>query len=233
MRHACNDKGFTLIEIIISVSVTLVVVLGIYNIYYKFTRATSCSQLMVGAQQKARVAAEMMFRDIVLTGFSVPNTFPGTKDILPSIEVAKDNEITFRFVDPNFPGGDKKRMVVTYKAESSPKTPIVKTECEADEDWEVVEPCKTANYIDSLNPSAAGGGLFFEYFNLDGAQVTPESEATQEDKEKALDSIRYVSVAVSVRTEKECLRVDDTVGFDSVSLKTRVRLRNKMGMTRP
>lgn len=228
-----NDRGFTLVEITISLVITLIVAVVLFKLYNSFSREASCSMLKVEAQQKARVAVEMMVRDIGLTGFAVPSTYPVTNDILPSVAVAKDNEVTVRFIDPDYINGEEKRLVVTYEVGTSSDNPLVKTTCEADTDWAVTTVCETANYVNSLDPDASGGGLFFKYFNRDGAEVTPEMEPTFEDKEIALNSIKYVGIQISVRTEIECLRASGVVGFDSISVNTRVALRNKIGRGRP
>ena len=228
MKSTENNKGFTLIEVVIAVALTLLLAVACYKLYYQFIRSTSCSDQRVEAQQKARMATEMMYRDISLTGYDVPSKFPITKELLPSVVVAKESEVTFRFVNPNHVDGEKKRFVLTYEAGTTEENPITKTECEADENWDITTVCKSDSYINNLDPNSPGGGLFFKYYNVGGAEVFPELEPTEEDKQKMLDSIRYIAVAVTVRTEKECLRVDGTTGYDSMSIDTRIRLRNKL-----
>lgn len=227
-----DNKGFSLVEVLIAIVLTLVVVTGVYKLYYQFEKSVACDNLEVTAQQKARVALEMLFRDISLTGYDVPSKFPITKELLPSVAEAKESEITFRFLDPDSPGGGLRRMLITYKVGSGSERPLEKTECLTDKNWIVIEPCETNNYINSLAPDSDGGGLVFSYSNINGAQVIPDDELTEEAKVIALDSIRYVKIGVSVITEKECLRKDGTVGFSSVTMNSSVKLRNKIGRRR-
>ncbi len=231
-ENKINNRGFTLLEVVMAMVITLVVILGTYKLYDMFVKETDCANLEVAAQQKARVALEMLFRDIALTGFDVPSKFPVSKEVMPSVVEAKENEITFRYVDPDSPGGGLRRMVTTYKVGAGENKPLEKTECLADNNWLVLTNCKTSNYINNLDPAASGGGLSLKYTNIEGAEVLPDLEPTPADKEAALDTIRYVSISVVVKTEKECLKRDGTVGFSSVGMTSSVRLRNKIGRRR-
>jgi prepilin-type N-terminal cleavage/methylation domain-containing protein len=70
-----SREGFTLIEILISVSIFALVLIGIYNLF-DTSRATYVSgQRKVDVQQNARAALDEIVREIRMTGY-FPENFP-------------------------------------------------------------------------------------------------------------------------------------------------------------
>ncbi len=83
-----SREGFTLIEILISVSIFALVLIGIYNLF-DTGRATYVSgQRKVDVQQNARAALDEIVREIRMTGY-FPENFPPTAPLLVNpIQVA-------------------------------------------------------------------------------------------------------------------------------------------------
>jgi prepilin-type N-terminal cleavage/methylation domain-containing protein len=85
-----SRKGFTLIEILISVSIFALILIGIYNLF-DTSRATYVSgQRRVDVQQNARAALDEIVREIRMTGYFPENfTTPPASPLLANpIQVA-------------------------------------------------------------------------------------------------------------------------------------------------
>lgn len=77
MNHTINvpvlcERGFTLIELMISLVITTVIVAAGYTILTSTHKATLANERAVGTQQNARVAMELIARDIKQAGFGMP-----------------------------------------------------------------------------------------------------------------------------------------------------------------
>ena len=86
-----SQEGFTLIEILISLSIFLLVLLGIYELF-DWNRATYVSsQRKVDVQQNARVALDEIVRQIRMAGY-FPENFPTppTPALANPIQIATD-----------------------------------------------------------------------------------------------------------------------------------------------
>jgi prepilin-type N-terminal cleavage/methylation domain-containing protein len=87
-----SQEGFTLIEILISLSIFLLVLLGIYELF-DWNRATYVSsQRKVDVQQNARVALDEIVRQIRMAGYFPENfaTPPAAPLLANPIQVATD-----------------------------------------------------------------------------------------------------------------------------------------------
>jgi type IV pilus assembly protein PilW len=70
-RMLC-ERGFTLIELMISIVISLVIIVAGYTILTATNRATISNERAVGTQQNIRVAMELIARDIKQAGFGMP-----------------------------------------------------------------------------------------------------------------------------------------------------------------
>lgn len=71
VRVQC-ERGFTLIELMISVVISSVIVAAGYTVLTTTHRATISNERAVGTQQNIRVAMELIARDIKQAGFGMP-----------------------------------------------------------------------------------------------------------------------------------------------------------------
>lgn len=65
------EKGFTLVELLISIVISSVIVAGGYTVLTTTHRATISTERAVGTQQNVRVAMELIARDIKQAGFGM------------------------------------------------------------------------------------------------------------------------------------------------------------------
>jgi len=85
-----NQKGFTFIEMLISLSIFLLVLLGIYDLFDSSRAIYVSGQQKVDVQQNARVALDEMVRQIRMAGY-FPENFTATPPVpllTNSIQVA-------------------------------------------------------------------------------------------------------------------------------------------------
>ncbi len=97
LRTPKDTRGFTLIEILIALSMFLIVLFAIYS-SFEGSRATyAAGEQKANIQQNARIAIELMGADLRLTGFGHPATglaWDSTVSCLPGQEVAIPSAIT-------------------------------------------------------------------------------------------------------------------------------------------
>ena len=68
MTRIKNNKGFTLVEILVALVIDFIVLAGIYAAFYSQQKSHVKEQQVVDAQQNVRGAAEFMVREIRLAG---------------------------------------------------------------------------------------------------------------------------------------------------------------------
>ncbi len=71
VRVLC-ERGFTLVELMISIVISSVIVAAGYTILTTTHKATISNERAVGTQQNIRVAMELIARDIKQAGFGMP-----------------------------------------------------------------------------------------------------------------------------------------------------------------
>ncbi|NOS36036.1 MAG: hypothetical protein GQ522_05310, partial [Deltaproteobacteria bacterium] len=87
-----RQAGFTIIELLVAIAVTMIVAVGLFSIYDTFFKQTHVQDMVLEAQQNARAAINLLEREVVNAGYG-----GGTADIFT---VANLDEIEFRYTDP-------------------------------------------------------------------------------------------------------------------------------------
>jgi type IV pilus assembly protein PilW len=64
----CRAKGFTLIELMVTLAVASIVMAAIYGVYATLTRSYTTENVAADVQQAARAAIDFMAEDIVMAG---------------------------------------------------------------------------------------------------------------------------------------------------------------------
>ncbi len=115
LRFITNQQGFTLIEMLIAVAMTLLVLSGVYEVFNSQQNAYNIQDQVAEMQQNARVAMDIMTREIKMAGydpeetgwtpFSSGNTDSDTIQFYCDLNPDSDNppedtdeDITFDFV---------------------------------------------------------------------------------------------------------------------------------------
>jgi prepilin-type N-terminal cleavage/methylation domain-containing protein len=85
-----NQKGFTLVEVLIVAFMLSLVMAAVYSLYQTHLRSAYVSDEVVEVQQNLRVGIESMTRDIRMAGFLVPRTMPPTLTPIDNASTATD-----------------------------------------------------------------------------------------------------------------------------------------------
>jgi prepilin-type N-terminal cleavage/methylation domain-containing protein len=96
-----NNKGLTLIELLVGLVICAIVVAGIYRLFIAQSRAYTVQDQVVEVQQNIRSAMEVMLRDLRMTAYDDDRT-PLVSIAQPSI-VPRDDSITVRYELNNAP----------------------------------------------------------------------------------------------------------------------------------
>jgi len=96
-----NDKGLTLIELLIGLVICAMVVAGIYRLFVAQSRAYTVQDQVVEVQQNIRSAMEVMLRDLRMTAYDDDRT-PLVTVAQPAI-VPGDQAVTVRYELGNAP----------------------------------------------------------------------------------------------------------------------------------
>src|SRR4030095_2103362 len=91
-----NQDGFMLIEFMVAMSIFLLILVGIFQVFDPSSRAYSTAEPTLGAQQSARVAMDMMARQIGMAGYFPENIDQGAANDLAGpvrIQAATDTAL--------------------------------------------------------------------------------------------------------------------------------------------
>ncbi len=68
-NEGSNQKGMTLIELLVGLVISAIIVAGVYRVFVAQTRAYTVQEQVVEVQQNIRGAMELMLRDIRMAGY--------------------------------------------------------------------------------------------------------------------------------------------------------------------
>lgn len=216
-----RNAGFTLVELLVAMTLGLVVLGGILQMFVRQHRTNAVQQQVTYAQQNVRAAMDLMVREIRGSGYNPTNAdgFEGilaasatyvriqsdlnadgdTDDSASSKRTAPDLEDPHEDVTYKF---DKKKLVLRRGVRKDPtkgKQPptMIRNVTDLRLGYELWD--STTGTVVMLDP--------------------PAEPLTQEQRSK----VRAVIIRLAVRTEK---RDPDTRQFHNRQLATRVRIRN-------
>ena len=199
-----SDKGFTIIELLIALFITGVVATAVYTVYTNFFRQSTIQEMTLEAQQNARVAINMMERELMNAGYDA-----GTADV---ISEATANSVEFRYtdpeLDPNLTTTPGKLLKVKYWRLSSGGVQYLVKKTDNLSDSTVGSTVQVIPDVDSLT---------FTYYNLNGAVLT--STATQLE----MNAIRFISIRLVTETSEV---MPGTTVKKTYEMETHIRLRN-------
>jgi type IV pilus assembly protein PilW len=191
-----KEKGFSLIELMIAMALSGIVIGAIYNLYIGQSRSYVIQDQVAEMQQNARVAMDMMVRDIRMAGFDP------TREAGAGFVAATSNSIQFT-ADRNSDGDlDDADEDITYSLYDS-------------NDADTLD--------DDLGRDTGGGNqpvaenissLTFSYFDEDGNSTAD------------LSQIRSVEITLTAQTAERDPDYTPNGGYRTRTLETVVKVRN-------
>jgi type IV pilus assembly protein PilW len=190
-------KGFTLIEMVVALGLSLVTVSAVYSLYISELRAQSVREDRLEMQQQARVVMDVISRELLMAGYDPRG-------------VNNDVDLTNNFQGITY---DPSRLLI--KADLNGNGLIA----DANESITFVYDSKTF----TLRRNTGGGNqpfgeniesFFVRYFD-EGGNPTIDSA-----------SIRQVKITVTARTEDPDLKYVQNGGYRTVTLQSRLTPRN-------
>ncbi len=73
-----NQKGITLIELLISLLISAVILAGVYRVLISEAQVYSTQDVLAEAQNAARIGMEILVADLRMAGFDRPNSVGGS-----------------------------------------------------------------------------------------------------------------------------------------------------------
>lgn len=99
-----NNRGFSLIELMVSLVISSFVVAGIYGVYTIQQRSYKVQEQVSEMQQRLRAAVQFMASEIRMAGYDPPNDYPDPNPYDPAevcddakIETMNRDELVFEF----------------------------------------------------------------------------------------------------------------------------------------
>ena len=96
MRYAQlrSQDGFTLVEMMVAISIFLLILVGVFQVFDPSNRAYLNSQHKLGVQQNGRVAMDMIVRQVRMTGYFPENIDTDTtNDISNRIQAGSESAL--------------------------------------------------------------------------------------------------------------------------------------------
>ena len=199
MKIKKNKKGFTAIELMISLAILSIALSSIYSLYMSFIRTCTKEGVKIRVQQSVRSGLDMMIRDIRLAGLDPEGTGDfGIIEAKPQrIQFTADRDMDGKLDDADATDGidlpDMENMAYVYDGNSTLKMFLYEADGNPETDEVMAE-----NVTD----------LTFTYYN------------SNDDTTSNLDEIRTVDIQMTIQ------RPSGKDGQISRTLVKRVKCRN-------
>ena len=199
MKIKKNKKGFTAIELMISLAILSIALSSIYSLYMSFIRTCTKEGVKIRVQQSVRSGLDMMIRDIRLAGLDPEGTGDfGIIAVTPQrIQFTADRDMDGELDDADATDGidlpDMENMAYVYDGNSTLKMFLYEADGNPETDEVMAE-----NVTD----------LTFTYYN------------SNDDTTSNLDEIRTVDIQMTIQ------RPSGKDGQISRTLVKRVKCRN-------
>ncbi|MCL4872925.1 hypothetical protein KJ039_02470 [bacterium] len=197
--------GYSLIEILIAIFITGVVAVSIYSLYNTFFIQSHTQDLKVEAQQNARVALNLMEREIMNAGYAACDG--------NVIQEATATSIQFVYTDPEEDAGLSATagqcLRVRYALQTLNGVQVLarRADTGGESGWTAGTTELVAEHVDNI---------VFSYYDMDGNPVNTSTQAGRNE-------IRFVSVNLVTKTKSVIQGTGAPATFMS---ETNIRLRN-------
>ncbi len=196
-------RGFTLVELLIAIFIAALVSAGIYAIYNNFFRQTTTQDMMLEAQQNARVAINLMERELMNAGYNA-----GTPDIITEATAAS---VEFIYFDPDSLSATyNQRLKVKYSLQTAGGVQYLVRKADNLTAASVGATEQVIPYVNNLT---------FTFYDINGGGLTAAALAAQAGR----NTIRFVSVNLVTQTKAA---PPGSAAPKTFMVETHIRLRN-------
>ena len=184
------NKGFTLVELMVTLAISSLVMSGIYAVFHKQVATHNTERLVVSMQQNARAAMSFMERDIRMARYD-PLGSSGA-----NILIAERARLQFQ-IDDNEDGailGAQETITYDLDNDAAPKDGIADVaDCNLvrDDDSGVVPLPIVARSIDALN---------FDYFDANGISILDRTATPWQVPAGQIADIQSIRVSIVARS---------------------------------
>jgi type IV pilus assembly protein PilW len=176
-----QERGFTLVEILVAMSVMTIVTGAIYGVFFSSNRSYRTQERVVDAQQKVRMGIDFMMRDIRMAGYDPKgNATDAVEGGGAGIKSATATQIRFASdmdMDGTIEEANRERVTYTYDADTNEVLQIL---------YEGTGSESEQTLMDDVS------ALSFGYLDKDGTVAVPVDAAN-------LANIRTVVVVITCR----------------------------------
>lgn len=200
MKKTGRQSGFTIVELLIAILITGIIAASVYSMYNVFYRQSSIQDQTVAAQQNARVALNLVERELMNAGYASNCGGIGSEPV----SEATPTTLEFTYADPNT---TSKCLKVKYSlAVNGGVQYLVRREHNLTTNSIVTE--DVSEYVESL---------LISYFDINGGAIADTSTVA------ARATIKFVTVRLVTRTKDNIV---GTSAHGTFMLETHIRLRN-------
>lgn len=106
-----NQKGVTLIELLVAMVIAAITMAGIYRVFISQTKTYAIQDQVMEVQQSVRGAMEILLRDLRMTGFDDDNVNSDVTIVNPLLTPVQASDITinYEYYDRNLVGTEAQR----------------------------------------------------------------------------------------------------------------------------
>jgi len=97
IRPTLNEKGITLIELLVALVIAAITLAGVYRVFISQTRTYAIQDQVVEVQQNVRSAMEIILRDLRMTGFDDDHPSSTVTVATPIVTPVQTNSITVSY----------------------------------------------------------------------------------------------------------------------------------------
>jgi len=97
IRPTLNEKGITLIELLVALVIAAITLAGVYKVFISQTRTYAIQDQVVEVQQNVRSAMEILLRDLRMTGFDDDHPSSTVTVATPIVTPVQTDSITVSY----------------------------------------------------------------------------------------------------------------------------------------
>ena len=199
-----GERGFTIVELLIALFLTALISTAIYAVYNSYYKQSTVQDMVLESQQNARVAINLMERELMNAGYAA-----GTADMVTG---ATANSVKFIYTDPSTDSSMSatagKRLEVEYGRAQTGGVWYLTRKADNLTDATTGTTEQVIPYVNAFTVT---------YYDVDGGPISDTS--TQAFR----NTIKFITVNVVTETKEN---IPGTSSKKTYMLETHIRLRN-------